>query len=103
MLGAAGISDMALLRRGQRYQAASLIELTACLAGFAVGVVATGFRLGAAGLSLAQVATGAVADACGPVLGRISLRPRFDRASAREFLAFSLQVTGQNLGHYTIR
>ena len=36
MIAAAGVS-YGLLRRGQRYQAASLIDLTSSLIGFAVG------------------------------------------------------------------
>jgi len=101
MLAVAGVS-YGLLRRGQRYRAASLIDLASCLAGFAVGAAATASGMGVAGLSLGQVARGAVAMAVGLLCARISLRPAYDRLKAREFSAFSAQVTGQNLGHYAI-
>ena len=100
MLAAAAVS-YGLLRRGQRYQAASLIDLTSSLAGFVVGL-ATISRLGAAGLAVGQVANGAVAMLAGLVWARVSLRPAFDRPMAREFVAFSAQVASQNLGHYAI-
>ena len=58
--------------------------------------------MGAAGLALGQVARGAVAMLVGLVWARVSLRPAFDRAMAREFVAFSAQVASQNLGHYAI-
>ena len=101
MIAAAGVS-YGLLRRGQRYQAASLIDLTSSLIGFAVGAAATISGMGAAGLALGQVARGAVAMLVGLVWARVSLRPAFDRAMAREFTAFSAQVASQNLGHYAI-
>ena len=88
-------------RRGQRYRAASLIDLTSSLIGFVVGV-ATISRLGAVGLAVGQVARGAVAMLVGLVWARASLRPAYDRAMAREFVAFSAQVASQNLGHYAI-
>lgn len=100
MLAAAAVS-YGLLRRGQRYQAASLIDLTSSLIGFGVGV-ATISRLGAAGLAVGQVANAAVAMLVGLVWARASLRPAYDRAMAREFVAFSAQVASQNLGHYAI-
>ena len=101
MIAAAGVS-YGLLRRGQRYQAASLIDLTSSLIGFAAGAAATISGMGAAGLALGQVARGAVAMLVGLVWARVSLRPAFDRAMAREFTAFSAQVASQNLGHYAI-
>jgi lipopolysaccharide exporter len=101
MLAVAGVT-YGLLRRGQRYRAASLIDLVSCLAGFAIGAVATSSGMGAAGLSLGQVARGAVAMIVGLAAARVSLWPAFDRAQARDFSQFSAQVTGQNLGHYTI-
>lgn len=101
MIAAAGVS-YGLLRRRQRYQAASLIDLTSSLIGFAVGAAATVSGMGAAGLALGQVARGAVAMLVGLVWARVSLRPGFDRAMAREFTAFSAQVASQNLGHYAI-
>ena len=101
MLAVAGIS-YGLLRREQRYQSASLIPVIASLAGFAVGAAATESGMGAAGLSLGQVANAAVAMLISLFWARVSLRPACDRASAREFLTFSAQVTSQNLGHYTI-
>jgi lipopolysaccharide exporter len=100
MLAAAAVS-YGLLRRGQRYQAASLIDLTSSLIGFVVGL-ATISRLGAVGLAVGQVARGAVAMLVGLVWARVSLRPAFDRPTAREFVAFSAQVASQNLGHYAI-
>lgn len=101
MLAVAGVS-YGLLRRGQRYRAASLIDLISCLAGFAIGAAATALGMGVAGLSLGQVARGAVAMVLGLLCARISLRPGCHRAQARDFLVFSVQVTGQNLGHYAI-
>lgn len=101
MLAVAGVS-YGLLRRGRRYKAASLIELGSYLSGFAVGAVATASGLGVAGLSVGQVARGAVAMVAGLCWVRISLRPAFDRSQAGEFCTFSGQVTGQNLGHYAI-
>jgi lipopolysaccharide exporter len=101
MIAAAGVS-YGLLRRRQRYQAASLIDLTSSLIGFGVGAAATISGMGAAGLALGQVARGAVAMLVGLVWARVSLRPAFDRAMAREFTAFSAQVASQNLGHYAI-
>ena len=101
MLAAAGVS-YGLLRRAQRYKAASLIQLTASLVGFAVGAVATASGLSAVGLSLGQVTNGAAAMVMGLYWARISLRPTCDRALAREFSTFSVQVAGQNLGHYGI-
>ena len=74
MIAAAGVS-YGLLRRGQRYQAASLIDLTSSLIGFAVGAAATISGMGAAGLALGQVANGAVAMLVGLVWARVSLRP----------------------------
>lgn len=100
MLAAAAVS-YGLLRRGQRYQAASLIDLTSSLTGFVVGI-ATISRMGAVGLAVGQVARGAVAMLVGLVWARLSLRPAFDRPMAREFVAFSAQVASQNLGHYAI-
>jgi O-antigen/teichoic acid export membrane protein len=100
MLAAAAVS-YGLLRRGQRYRAASLIDLTSSLIGFVVGV-ATISRLGAVGLAVGQVARAAVAMLVGLVWARASLRPAYDRAMAREFIAFSAQVASQNLGHYAI-
>jgi lipopolysaccharide exporter len=101
MLAAAGLS-YGLLRRGQRYRAASLINLMATLIGFAVGAVATISGMGAAGLALGQVANAAVAMLVGLFWARVSLRPAYDRVMAREFIAFSAQVASQNLGHYAI-
>jgi O-antigen/teichoic acid export membrane protein len=101
MLAAAGVS-YGLLRRGQRYKAASLIDLTSSLVGFAVGAAAVASGMGAPGLALGQVARGAVAMLVGLFWARVSLRPAWDRAMAREFSAFSGQVAGQNLGHYAI-
>ena len=101
MLAAAGLS-YGLLRRGQRYRAASLINLAATLIGFAVGAVATISGMGAAGLALGQVANAAVAMLVGLFWARVSLRPAYDRVMAREFIAFSAQVASQNLGHYAI-
>ena len=100
LLAAAAVS-YGLLRRGQRYRAASLIDLTSSLIGFVVGV-ATIPRLGAVGLAVGQVARAAVAMLAGLVWARASLRPAYDRAVAREFVAFSTQVASQNLGHYAI-
>jgi O-antigen/teichoic acid export membrane protein len=101
MLGVAGVS-YGLLRRAQRYRGASLIDLVSCLAGFAVGAVATGLGMGAAGLSLGQTVRGLVAMIVALLCARISLRPAYDSAQARDFATFSVQVTGQNLGHYGI-
>jgi lipopolysaccharide exporter len=101
MLAAAGLAN-GLLRRRQRYRAASLIDLTSSLVGFAVGAAATISGLGAAGLALGQVARAAVATLVGLFWARVSLRPAYDRAMAREFYAFSAQVASQNLGHYAI-
>jgi O-antigen/teichoic acid export membrane protein len=101
LLAVAGVS-YGLLRRGQRYKAASLIELASCLSGFVVGAVAVELGTGVAGLSLGQVARGAVAMAVALYWARVSLRPAFERARVKEFSAFSTQVTGQNLGHYAI-
>jgi PST family polysaccharide transporter len=101
MIAVAGVS-YGLLRRGQRYRAASLIDLGSCLAGFALGAVATASGMGVAGLALGQVTRGAVAMAVGLLCARVSLRPAYDKLQAREFSAFSAQVTGQNLGHYAI-
>jgi O-antigen/teichoic acid export membrane protein len=100
MLAAAAVS-YGLLRRARRYQAASLIDLASSLTGFVVGI-ATIPRLGAVGLALGQVARGAVAMLVGLVWARVSLRPAYDRAIAREFVAFSAQVASQSLGHYAI-
>jgi polysaccharide transporter, PST family len=100
LLAAAAVS-YGLLRRGQRYQAASLIDLASSLTGFVVGI-ATIPRMGAVGLAVGQVARGAVAMLVGLVWARVSLRPAYDRAMAREFVAFSAQVASQNLGHYAI-
>jgi O-antigen/teichoic acid export membrane protein len=100
MLAAAAVS-YGLLRRGHRYRAASLIDLTSSLIGFVVGLAAIS-RLGAVGLAVGQVARGAVAMLAGLVWARVSLRPAYDRAMAREFVAFSAQVASQNLGHYAI-
>ncbi len=101
LLAVAGVS-YGLLRRAQRYKAASLIDLVSCLSGFAVGAVAIGAGMGVAGLSLGQVARGAVAMVVALSSARISPRPALERARVREFSAFSTQVTGQNLGHYAI-
>ena len=100
MIAAAGVS-YGLLRRRQRYRAASLIDLASSLTGFVVGI-ATISRMGAVGLAVGQVARGAVAMLVGLVWARVSLRPAYDRAMAREFVAFSAQVASQNLGHYAI-
>lgn len=100
-LAVAGVS-YGLLRRGQRYKAASLIDLVSCLSGLAVGALAVELGAGVSGLSLGQVARGAVAMVVALYMARISLRPAFDRARVKEFSAFSTQVTGQNLGHYAI-
>ena len=100
MLAAAAVS-YGLLRRGQRYRAATLIDLTSSLIGFVVGV-ATISRLGAVGLAVGQVARATVAMLVGLVWARASLRPAYDRPMAREFVAFSAQVASQNLGHYAI-
>jgi lipopolysaccharide exporter len=101
MLAAAGLS-YGLLRRGQRYRAASLIDLTSTLIGFGVGAAATISGMGAAGLALGNVTNAAVAMLVGLFWARVSLRPAYDRAMAREFTAFSAQVASQNLGHYAI-
>lgn len=101
MLAVAGVS-YGLLRRGQRYQSASLIDLVSCLAGFAIGAAATASGMGVTGLSVGQVARGAVAMVVGVGWAGVSLRPACDSAQAREFTAFSAQVTGQNIGHYAI-
>ena len=101
MLAAAGLAN-GLLRRGQRYRAASLITLTSTLIGFAVGAAATISGMGAAGLALGQVANAAVAMVVGLFWAQVSVRPAFDRVMAREFTAFSAQVASQNLGHYAI-
>jgi PST family polysaccharide transporter len=101
MLAVAGVS-YGLLRREQRYRAASLIDLASCLAGFTIGAAATGLGMGAAGLSLGMAARGLVAMVVALPCVRISLRPAYDSTQARDFSAFSVQVTGQNLGHYGI-
>ena len=100
MLAAAAVA-YGLLRRGQRYQSAALIDLASNLTGFVVGI-ATISRIGAVGLAVGQVARAAVAMLVGLVWARVSLRPAYDRAMAREFVAFSAQVASQNLGHYAI-
>jgi PST family polysaccharide transporter len=101
MVALAGVG-YGLLRRGQRYQAASLIDLGSSLAGFAVGAATTLSGLGIAGLALGQVANGAVAMVAGLAWARAPILPLWDRARARDFITFSAQVTGQNLGHYVI-
>lgn len=98
MLAVAGVS-YGLLRRAQRYRAASLIDLASSLAGFAIGAVATGLGMGAAGLSLGQAVRGLVAMIVALLCARISMRPSYDSTQARDFMSFSVQVTGQNLGH----
>jgi len=101
MLAAAGVT-FGLLRRQRRYRAASLIDVGSSLAGFAVGAVAIVSGMGVIGLSVGQVARGVVAMAVGLLAVRVSLRPACEKASAREFVGFSAQVTGQNVGHYAI-
>jgi O-antigen/teichoic acid export membrane protein len=101
MLAAAGVA-YGLLRRGRRYRAASLIDLMSCLVGFGIGAAATVAGLGVIGLSLGQVVRSAVAMVVGLACARLTPRPAFDRAPARDFTTFSAQVTGQNVGHYAI-
>jgi O-antigen/teichoic acid export membrane protein len=101
MAGLAAVS-YGLLRREQRYQAASLINLGSSLAGFAVGAAATLSGLGVAGLSLGLVTNAAVGMVAGLAWARAPIRPAWDRTRARDFITFSAQVTGQNLGHYVI-
>jgi O-antigen/teichoic acid export membrane protein len=101
MVAVAGVG-YGLLRRGQRYQAASLIDLGSSLAGFAVGAATTLSGLGIAGLALGQVTNAAIAMLAALAWARAPIRPVWDRAWARDFISFSVQVTGQNLGHYVI-
>lgn len=101
MLAASGVAT-GLLRRGQRYQAASLIDLASTLSGFVIGAATTALGMGVAGLSLGQVTNGAVGMVVGLAWAQAPVRPALDRACAREFMNFSAQVAGQNMGHYMI-
>ena len=100
MIAAAGVS-YGLLRRGQRYQAASLIDLTSSLIGFAVGIAATISGMGAAGLALGRWPAGRSRcwwDWSGPAFRCAGHRPGHGAGVRR-----LLRTSGQpGPGHYAI-
>jgi lipopolysaccharide exporter len=100
LLGALAIVPIALLRRQLRYRAASMIETSAVLVGFAVGAVLALRLRDAEALVLGQVAGAGALAALGFLAARTQLALAYGRIEARSLFSFSAQVSLQNLGHY---
>lgn len=100
LLAALAIVPLALLRRNLRYRSASIIETSAVLVGFGVGVVLALQLRDAEALVLGQVAAACALAVFGVLATRSELALAYGRSEARSLFSFSAQVSLQNLGHY---
>jgi O-antigen/teichoic acid export membrane protein len=100
LLTALAIVPLALLRRELRYRAASLIETSSVLVGFALGAAFAVELRDARALVLGQVAGAAALAVFSIAAARSELGVAYGRAEARSLFSFSAQVSLQNLGHY---
>jgi lipopolysaccharide exporter len=99
-LASLAIVPLALLRRGLRFRAASLIETSSTLAGFALGAAAAVELRDANALVVGQVANAALLLTLSVLAARSQLGLAWSRSWGRSLFSFSAQVSLQNLDHY---